>query len=66
VVIGSSTLGILPSPIAMPIRALVQLLAIDQLAAHESLSAPSAYHSATIAPWRTTTTPWVFIPAAKA
>ena len=51
---------------AMPISALVKLLAIDQLAAHESASAPSAYHSATIAPSWTTTTPWVLRPSAKA
>ena len=31
----------------------------DQLAAHESASAPSAYHSPTISPSCTTTRPWV-------
>jgi hypothetical protein len=51
---------------AMPIKALVKLLAMDQLAAHESWLAPGAYHSATITPSWATTTPCVFIPSAKA
>src|SRR5688572_3603935 len=47
----------------MPISALVKLFAIDQLAAHESAPRPGAYHSAAIAPSRTTTTPCVFRPS---
>jgi hypothetical protein len=66
VVIGASTLGMRPSPMAMPTSALAKLLPIDQLAAHESSPAPSAYHSATMAPSWTTTTPWVFMPSANA
>ena len=46
--------------------ALVKLLATDQLAAHESASSPGAYHSLTILPLRTTTTPWVLRPSTKA
>ena len=47
-------------------RALLTLLAIDQLAAHDDGPAPGAYHSPTMAPRCTTTTPWVFFPGAKA
>jgi hypothetical protein len=64
--IGSSTPAMWPSSTAMPTTALVKLLATDQLAAHESAPAPSAYHSATISPSCTTTTPWVSRPGAKA
>src|SRR5690606_6442700 len=42
------------------------LFAIDQLAAHDPGPAPSAYHSDTMTPSRTTTTPWVFMPSANA
>ena len=66
VVMGSSTPGMRPSSMAMPIRVLVKLLDTDQLVAHELWSAPSAYHSETILPWRTTTTPWVLRSGAKA
>ena len=65
-VIFTSTPGILPSLMAMPIRALVKLLAMDQLASHDCAFEPGAYHSDTITPWCTTTTPWVFLPFWKA
>ncbi|MEZ5182228.1 MAG: hypothetical protein R2702_10195 [Acidimicrobiales bacterium] len=44
----------------------MKLLATDQLAAHESASDPSAYHSPTISPPRMTTTPWVWCSGSKA
>ena len=50
----------------MPMSADVKLLAIDQLAAHESGPAPSAYHSATMTPSRTMTTLCVLRPSRKA
>ena len=55
-----------PSSMAMPTMALVKLLRTDQLAVHEFGSAPSAYHSPTISPSRTTTTPCVFRSGTKA
>ena len=66
VVMGSSTPGIFPCSMAMPTVALAKLLATDQLATHESGPAPSAYHSATMTPSRTTTTPCVLRPSANA
>ncbi|MDZ7734253.1 MAG: hypothetical protein U5R31_15300 [Acidimicrobiia bacterium] len=66
VVMGSSTDGMRPSSRAIPTRAEVMLLAMDQLATHESASASGAYHSATMSPSCTTTTPWVCRPSVKA
>src|SRR5581483_2522057 len=47
---------------AIPIRAPAKLFATDQLAAKELGSRPGSYHSATMTPWRTTTTACVLLP----
>jgi hypothetical protein len=66
VVIGSSTEGISPRSMAMPTSALVKLLAMDQLAPRLLASRRGSYHSATMVPRRTTTTPCVLRPSANA
>src|SRR5512139_519293 len=55
-----------PRSIAMPTSVPAKLLPADQLVARLLASWSSAYHSETIAPLRTTTTPWVLRVGSKA